>query len=206
MPGEPGDGARHVERVLAVEPAGAADQPMVLQLGELLVVDARGLEQVAPADHLRPAAGAGLRARVIRPVSRPPAAGTGLAMLKPLPDHAQRQVVITLGGEDEPQPGDVIRAEPPVAGGRPSRADQPLGFQEADLGDADVRELGAQLDKHLADAEVCLRKLAAHPVPRGYPPFAACERRPCKKTSLNLPICTSSPALSITSSIRSRLT
>src|SRR5579875_509967 len=114
--------------------------------------------------------------------------------------------LITRSGEYEPQPGDVIRAEPPVAGGRPSRADQPLGFQEADLGDADVRELGAQLDKHLADAEVCLRKLAAHPVPRGYPPFAACERRPCKKTSLNLPICTSSPALSITSSIRSRLT
>ena len=52
--GQPGDRARHVERVLAVEPADPPHQAVRLELGQLRLVDARRVKQLATADHLGP--------------------------------------------------------------------------------------------------------------------------------------------------------
>ena len=54
----------------------------------------------------------------------------------------ERQVLIALCGQDEPQPGAVVGRESPIPRGRPLRRDQSLGLQEADLGDGDIREIG----------------------------------------------------------------
>ena len=99
---------------------------------------------------------------------------------------------------------------------RPLRLDQTLGLEEPQLRDGDVGELRAQLGQHLADAH---QRLAATP---GRGRRVACgraagavtprlrsrrpRRGPAMNTSRNLPICTSSPLLSVADSTRSRLT
>ena len=120
-----------------------------------------------------------------------------------LPDHPQRQILVALGGQHEPQP---VRRRPrvlAVAGGGALRLDQPLGLEEPQLRDGRVGELGAQVGQHLADAHQRSRAgrgrcpglaVAAAPgdVTRRPSPSG---RGPAMNTSRNLPICTSSPLL-----------
>jgi len=77
------------ERLRAVLPADPADQAVVLELGQLLVVDARRLEQLAPG-HVRgytPGAAVGARGSVASGVP-----GVPRAVGEPFPDHLQRKV------------------------------------------------------------------------------------------------------------------
>ena len=69
-----------------------------------------------------------------------------------LADHAQGEVLVALGAEDEAEAGDVVLGELAVAGGRAVGLDQPGALEEADLGDGDVGELGLEDAQHLADA------------------------------------------------------
>src|SRR5205823_13503811 len=69
-----------------------------------------------------------------------------------LPDDPQGQVVVALRGQDEAQPREISGTVFPVPGGRALRRDQPLRFQEPQLGDGDVGELPAQVGEHLTDA------------------------------------------------------
>ena len=69
-----------------------------------------------------------------------------------LADHPQGEVLVALGAEHEPQPGDVVLGELAVAGGRAVGLDQAGALEEADLGDGDVGELGLEDPQHLADA------------------------------------------------------
>ena len=68
-------------------------------------------------------------------------------------DHPQRQVVVALLAKDIAQPGDVIRRELAIAGRRALRTDQPLGLQEPDLADRDIREVCTELAQHLTDGQ-----------------------------------------------------
>jgi hypothetical protein len=97
------------ERLRAVLPADPADQAVILELGQLLVVDARCLEQLAPG-HVR---GRASRAGALGPVA-PEDAGIPRAVGEPFPDHLQRKVRVPLHGEDVPQPVDVLCREPAV--------------------------------------------------------------------------------------------
>jgi hypothetical protein len=96
------------ERLRAVLPADPADQPVLLQLSQLLVVDARRFEQLAPG-HVRGRAPGAARTwdRVTPGVAR--------AVGEPFPDYLQRKVRVPLRGQDVPQPVDVLRREPAVA-------------------------------------------------------------------------------------------
>jgi hypothetical protein len=69
-----------------------------------------------------------------------------------LADHTQREVLVALGAEDEPEAGDVVFGELAVAGGRAVGLDQAGALEEADLGDGDVGELGLEDPQDLADA------------------------------------------------------
>ena len=102
-----------------------------------------------------------------------------------------------------------------VARRRALRLDQTLGLEEPQLRDGDVGELGPQLAEHLADAH---QRAAPGPPPalgeacpaavicRLSRPQLSSRRGPAMNTSRNLPICTSSPLLSVAASTRSRLT
>src|SRR5262249_55607375 len=70
-----------------------------------------------------------------------------------LPDHAQRQELVALQAQDRLQPLDVVLAEEPVAALRPSRREQALVLEIADLRDRDVRELGLQAAADRPDRE-----------------------------------------------------
>jgi hypothetical protein len=142
------------ERLRAVLPADPADQAVVLELGQLLILDSGRLEELAPG-HV------GGRARRAAPRS-PGARRRCGAVGEPFPDHLQRKIRVPLHREDVAQAIDVLRREPAVARPRPGRLDQPLGLQEADLGRADVGKLRAQLRQHLADSELAARGLLAH--------------------------------------------
>jgi hypothetical protein len=155
---ERGDGPGDRERFRAVLPADPADQAIVFELGQLLLVDSGRLEQLTPGQVGRRTAG-----------TRDPWTPEGPGVLvvvsgggQPFPDHLQRKVGVSLHGEDVAQPLDVLRREPAVARSRPGWLDQPLGLQEADLGRADVGKFRAQLRQHLADAELAARGLLAH--------------------------------------------
>jgi hypothetical protein len=142
------------ERLRTVLPADPSDQAVVLELGQLLILDSGRLEQLTPG-HV------GRRAR--RPAARFPGARRGSgAVGEPFPDHLQRKIGVPLHREDVAQAIDVLRREPAVARPRPGRLDQPLGLQEADLGRADVGKLRAQLRQHLADSELAACGLLAH--------------------------------------------
>jgi hypothetical protein len=100
------------EGLRTVLPADPADQAVVLQLGQLLVFDARRLEQLAPGHVGRRAPGPAVGVRDIR--SPAGSAAVGGAVGEPLPDHLQRKVGIPLHGEDVAQPLDVLGREPAV--------------------------------------------------------------------------------------------
>jgi hypothetical protein len=142
------------ERLGAVLPANPPDQAVVLELGQLLILDSGRLEELTPG-HV------GRRAR--RPAARFPGARRGSGVVgEPFPDHLQRKIRVPLHREDVAQAIDVLRREPAVARSRPGRLDQPLGLQEADLGRADVGKLRAQLRQHLADSELAAPLQLAH--------------------------------------------
>jgi hypothetical protein len=106
---ERGHGPGDRQRIRAVLPADPADQAVVLELGQLLVIDSGRLEQLAPghvgrrppgpvvADGGQCAQGAGRRHAV------------GGAVSEPFPDHLQRKIGIPLHGEYVAQPLDVRR-------------------------------------------------------------------------------------------------
>ena len=96
------------EGLWTILPADPADQTVILQLGQLLVFDARRLEQLAPGHVGRRAPGPAVGVRDIRSPAAPAAVG------EPLPDHLQRKVGIPLHGEDVAQPLDVLRREPAI--------------------------------------------------------------------------------------------
>src|SRR5262245_18946680 len=175
------DGLDGLRRIL---PARPADQAKLLQIRQFPLVDAGRVEHFPPGH-------------------RPGGGPVGLQLVL---DHPQRQVKVALGGEDVPEPLHVRRAELAVAGGRAGRLDQPFRLQETDLGDADIRELGAELGKHLADAKVCPGWLSTHAPTCAPPPRSAWDRLPARKVSRNLPTWTSSPSFRLVSSIRSRFT
>ena len=110
-------------------------------------------------------------------------------------DDPQGQEVIALLGQDPAEAGEVVLVELPVAGGRALGVEQALALEEADLRDRDVGELVLQQGEHLADRQV---RALVHEIP------AAAE--PAMNTSLNLPICTSSPPSNQASSTRRRFT
>jgi hypothetical protein len=96
------------ERFRAVLPTHPADQAVVLQFGQFLVVDSRRLEQLAPGHVSRRARGATARNRGTP--QGPGLAGTaGGTVGQPFPDHLQREVRVPLHGEDVAQPVDVLR-------------------------------------------------------------------------------------------------
>ena len=100
----------------------------------------------APRDRPRPAPGGAARAGLRR-------LQAAVDRVQVVLDHPQRQVVVALLGQHEPQPGHVGRRELAVARGRPLRIDEALGLEEPDLGDRDVRELRPQLTQDLPDAQ-----------------------------------------------------
>src|SRR5690606_7519069 len=169
----------------------------------------------------------------------------GVEVRELLPDHAQRQVLVPLLAQHEPQPLEVGRAVLAVPPGRPPRLDQALLLEEAQLGRRQRREVGPEVGEHVRDAHGRLagdtrrpglddarprlgrcRRLTlgggsgrAHddapapccpPAPgsAGPPPEASPPDRAGLGWNVirNLPIWTSSPALSTARSMRSRLT
>src|SRR5699024_8613372 len=151
-------------------------------------------------------------------------------LAEPLPDHLPGQEGVPLSGQAETQPLDVCLGVGAVPGGGTVRADQTLVLQEPDLGDAHRRELPLQdaqrrPDGHRRGPGHTERPAAAVlPGPGGLPARCGCSGRAhCSaegagaaassprrglgwKVSRNLPICTSSPACNVPSSIRERFT
>jgi hypothetical protein len=80
--------------------------------------------------------------------------GVDLAGIEAVLDHAQRQVVPSLFGEDHAEQLDVGLVELAVAGRRALRGDEALALEEPDLGDRDVGELLEQQAQDLPDREV----------------------------------------------------
>ena len=139
----------------------------------------------------RSAAGLAAAGRRARPATRglgarrPPA--LGLVVAQPALDDLQRQEVLALLAQDPAQPLDVGLVELAVARRRALGVEQALALEEADLGDGDVGELV------LEERRGPRRSTGRRARPRPGSPVA---RRRCRKTSLNLPICTSSPLAS----------
>jgi hypothetical protein len=118
---ERGHRAGDRERLRAVLPAHPADQAVLLKLGQFLVVDPRGLEQLAAGQVGRHAPGATDTGAGTRPPGTPesPRVVTIVTIVtivtavagadQPFPDHLQRKVGIPLHGEDVPEPLDVLR-------------------------------------------------------------------------------------------------
>jgi hypothetical protein len=99
---------------------------------------------------------------------------TGLVALRRQPavqgverggDHLQRPEVVTLGGEDVPEPVEVGGGVGAVAGARAGRRHQALGLEEADLGDGDVGEVLLQRGAHRADRHGLTRRASTHQWP-----------------------------------------
>src|SRR5829696_77113 len=186
--GHLGGAGRDGERVPVVRPALAAtgQQAVLLELVELLGVEPGGGEQlVAGQAHLgrlrpervrtRQRLGGDQRTRPAPGRRSRPALGwlnAAVDRIEMLLDHPQREVVVALLGQHEPQPGDVSGGELPVSGGGALGMDQPLRLEEADLRDRDVRELRAQLAEDLADAQrrPGVRSRGAHRVAAGSSP------------------------------------
>ena len=95
-----------------VLPSRGPDQAKVFQFSQVAVIDAGGVEQFPPAE--RPTAAPVRRAAGILAVA---VAVLVLGGGQPVLDHPQRQVLVTLGGQDITQASHVGRAEPPVPGG-----------------------------------------------------------------------------------------
>jgi hypothetical protein len=71
-------------------------------------------------------------------------------------DHLQRQEVLALLAEHPPEALDVALVELAVSRRGPLGVDEPLAFEEPDLGDGDVGEFLAEQSQDVAD-----RKIAA---------------------------------------------
>src|SRR5439155_20156907 len=111
--------------------------------------------------------------------------------VQPFADHLERKELFALQTEDEPESLDVVVTELSVPRLRALRLDQSLALEEADLRDGDVREQVLEHVEHFPDREVRTAGLDAHQS------FA-------RKSSLNFPICNSSPVDSELESTRER--
>ena len=130
------------------------------------------------------------------PTSTPPPAAGRHGVVEPVLDHLEGQVVVLLLAQDPAQPIDVGLVELAVAGRGALRVEQPLALEEPDLRDGDVGELPLEQREDLADRQVgAVRRSTGH----GASPL------PVRNTSLNVPICSSSPSDSGADSTRSRL-
>ena len=88
------------ERLRAVLPADPADQAVVLELSQLLILDSGRLEQLTPGHVGRRTSGAAARFPGAR-------RGSG-AVGEPFPDHLQRKIGVPLHREDVAQAIDVL--------------------------------------------------------------------------------------------------
>ena len=129
-------------------------------------------------------------------------------------DDLQRQVLVALRGQDEPQARAVVGGEPPISRRGALRGDQALGFQEPDLGDGHVREVASQQIEDRSDrhpGQVSGRRAVSSALRASAHRLAAraavvVALGPVRNTRRNLPICTSSPLASTAESTGSRLT
>ena len=201
---------------IAVEVAGAgarADQAVLLELDQQLLGDLGDLEQLAAREAQVAGAPERLRGSAARPRSAPPwAPWARRSRWRAAPARGRsrrggRRSPSAAGSgraasQDVAQPRDVVGGELAVAGCGALGLDQALVLEEADLGDGHAREVRAQLVEHLPDvvAGAATRR----------PRLSRHSRISCpgeeKKTRRYLPIWTSSPSLSSTESMRSRLT
>ncbi len=110
---------------------------------------------------------------------------------EPVADDLERQEVFALLAQDPAQSLDVGLIKLAVARGRTLRIDQTLALQESNFGDCHIGKLLAEKREDITNRQITT---TAHSSPA------------TRYTSLNFPICTSSPVFSSTSSMRSRLT
>jgi hypothetical protein len=82
---------------------------VLLKFGKLFLADSRGLKQLPAADHFRPGWPACIIGAIIS------GAIISRAIIEALLDHAQRQVLVALGGQNEPELINVGGGEAPVA-------------------------------------------------------------------------------------------
>ncbi len=101
--------------------------------------------------------------------------------------------MVPLVAEDPAKALDVTLVELAVPRRRALRVEQPLALEKADLGDGDVGKGVLQEAEHLADGEV------------GAIGSGGRHGRPARNSSLNVPICSSSPSASAADSTRSWL-
>jgi hypothetical protein len=94
------------ERLRAVLPADPVDQAVVLEFGQLLIIDSCRLEQLTPGHVGRRPSRAAIQTSGTR-------RGPG-TVGQTFPDHLQRKVGVPLHGEDVAQPIDVPGREPAV--------------------------------------------------------------------------------------------
>ena len=143
-----------VEVLVTVEPMGA-DQAEGLELADAVLVHARGDGELF-LRHVQPGRGRG--DLILHRRRRGPVRGAlVLFVLQALLDDFERQVLVALHPQDRAQAIDVVVVELAVSGRSPFRVDQPLAFQEPDLGDGDVPELGLEHDENFADRHVATR-------------------------------------------------
>ena len=150
-------------RVLVEEAARTrGDDPGLAQCGNQVLADAGPFQQIlaaqpnrrrlgghAVADQLglvtdRDQPGGRIRRVLTRNLT------VGLAVELGL-DDLQWQVVVALGGQDEPEPRTVIGGEPAVPRGAALRGNQTLGLEKPNLGDGDVGEIRPQQIQHGSD-------------------------------------------------------
>ena len=75
-------------------------------------------------------------------------------LVQGLTDHLERPEAVALSRENVAKPLQVRRRETSVARPRAFGCDEPLGLQEPDLGDGDVREVRGKLGQHAAYREL----------------------------------------------------
>ncbi|MEA2195914.1 MAG: hypothetical protein QOG42_2666 [Solirubrobacteraceae bacterium] len=209
-PGHLGHHLGHGKRVVVVTAGRSGrDQAELFELVELVGAETGGMAQFLGGQ----AQGGRVQAEVVgagrigqlQPDGLGHAAGSGRAQTtvdrgQLFLDDPQRQVVLTLLGQDVAQSHHVGVGKLSVARGRPLRLDQALGLEETDLADGDVGEIVLELLEDLTDGQ-------------GGPALIRVRRHAgmellseVRKTSRNLPIWTSSEPASTAESMRCRLT
>ena len=139
-----------------VEGSGSIEEPVGDERVDILDTEAAGVGELGPVEH-----DVAEQRSIVRGVDAPMCLGsrrglglwwkTGVDAGELLLDHPQRQVAVALRGQDVAETLDVLGGELPVAGLRATGTDQPLGLEEADLRDGDVREVLAEQVQDLSD-------------------------------------------------------
>jgi hypothetical protein len=180
-PGELTGGLGNLERiVVVVVPAvPGRDEAVRLELVQQLRLDPRVLDEFrarqAYVGTVRPER---LHTGLVRPAEDHPRRRRGrkcptrklrrlealVECVEVLLDHPQRQIVVTLRGQHEPQPFDVVVVELAIARRSSLRFHQAFRLEEPDLRDRDVGKLGPQPREHLTDGKTVgpRRRRATH--------------------------------------------